>query len=341
MPFMPTPFHRTLNRTLAPEEVIPPFRVEVHRVPVAVAREPEEVPPWDPTRGFPLSRVVEEVATHPILRAHMRGERPYGPEVEEAFVEVIRQEAPPTKATAFPHLVRRHAGPWEPPRVRSLLPEVMDLGEKAQRYPPDAPGFAKAAARTAEKVGLLHPMSDAVAQWHAIASAVKAVEEFLVALEMEEGASVRDLARAAMEPWRDLVHGEGWTVRPFAYRGDPSMAATDFFLKVALAQVARAWEHPDRLRYLARQYQAAAIMLLMDRVDWRGMDAPEPLEVEAGAMPIIFWELGHLVGKGREAKRCPWCGHPFLPYRATQETCGREACVKGMRRRRQREAVSG
>lgn len=131
----------------------------------------------------------------------MVGKRPYGPEVEEAFLQVINPpnawwDAPPegfggkpTPPLIYPRLVRKHAGRWSRDPSFPLYRQVWRLAKAAEKGPDD-PRFRKAVLKAAHAIGILDPHGedgyapDSLVGWHKFALEVR---EYLLGFKEVSG----------------------------------------------------------------------------------------------------------------------------------------------------------
>lgn len=210
-------------------------------LPLAVAYGPDQVPPWDWTRGLRVwdSLVRTRDLWTATLVAYSRGELPYGPEVEEAYRQYISglcftdfflewrkvNILPVPESLEYPRLVRRHpltrkeeeVPPALRPQPRLPLcrqPRLRRLGQVAvkalqQRIAHYSRDFAEACRATAEELGLLDPygQGDTLKEWFTFVLEVRLYLRFLEAYkEFPQGweGSLEEIASELGLAWKPL-----------------------------------------------------------------------------------------------------------------------------------------
>jgi len=190
------------------------------RPPLAVAYGPEEVPPWDWTRGLSPWRAVlgPELFTSPMpttkrgpqkvslvsftpVLEYWFGERPFDRQVEAAYNARFAlgglggKPVPQDPLFLYPRLVRKH--PFHAPQRDLDFPlyrRVDALGRVALKAGPLSERFAREALKTAQAVGLLDPYGwgDSLHHWHAFALEVRAYLDFLREYRQSYGVGLKE-----------------------------------------------------------------------------------------------------------------------------------------------------
>lgn len=315
------------------------FTPELTLLPLTVAHGPEEVPVWDWTRGYDPAFFADEVLEDPVLSEHYRGIRPYGPEVEEAFirrvVEPLRREgwyfieAKPTPPLLYPRLVRKHAGPWSAKPKFPLYPHVLGLARSA-REGPTSPRFERAVVKVAQTIGLLDPYGDKddLFQWHAFAIGVEEYIRFLreaPPVEYLEEYLAKRIEALGIEKVR-LFDRES-----LGFLKEPAPIKWAWNTLLALDHLANV--RAEGLEGVGVQMMVLVLPDIAENaswIDWNEGVVPSYAPSDAW----VFLEIGKLFLQRKDARLCPnpHCGVVFLPKRADQRTCGSERCKKWARR---------
>lgn len=279
------------------------------RPPLAVAWTPGEVAPWDWTRGV----------------------SPWAPTLYDPSRFTPK---PLPEGLTYPRLVRAQADMHHPGPVKlPLYPKVAGLGRVAQKHPPRSPKFAQKAVEVAQQVGLLDPFgtggwADSLQDWHRFALEVRARLDFLREYRLAVGSPEERLMQAS-----EIVGEWGATFLFSAVRGDTAKIYGE--------------EKPPSLRNIAASITAIVWPHILSGVDWTHhawklmLGWEEPVLTAVSSWHWVMLEIAQLYASEEKLRFCPNpnCGLPFLPKRRTQETCGRDACVKWLHRERKKHGL--
>lgn len=318
---------------------------------------------------FSLLEKPKRLAFYPlnpsgVLLDHYFGQTPLGDTVESAWREFVAPpwgflDSPlegdggkPTPPLVYPRLVRKHAifELW-PPLELPLYPKVERLGKVALKHPAHSQKFVEVCVQVAQAVGLIDPRGtgDHLPGWHRFALTVWTYLRFLKGYREHPSTwevVIDDIRRQAEDGAR-------------TYRSPEGREEAAIVVSSTLNAIVRAMRegYPARgkepsstfpgLRGVAEYLTTQVWPRVLASVDWtvaaylsyRGVD--KPVRARVSSEDWVMLEIAQLYASEDKLRFCPNpnCGLPFLPKRRTQETCGRDACVKWLQRERKQHGL--